>query len=509
MIKPSLEEFKSHAKPGSIIPVYREFLADMETPVSLFKKLDAESEQAFFLESVEQGEQLGRYSFLGADPAIIFRVKGKDQEIISKDSSLKPQETPIATLRYLLNRYKAVTLPDMPPFLGGAVGYMAYDTVRYYEDIPDECKDDLDLPDSLIMIAETLVAFDHVKHRMILIANAHLDGENSVEETYQGACDQLEALRAKLQRNVSGDRLSLPGSKEKKSDSKKGLEAFNDLSIPVYSNFKKEEFEEVVEKAKDYITAGDIFQVVLSQRFDTEVSCHPFDIYRALRAVNPSPYMFYLKCGDDFQLAGSSPEILSKLQGGKVTVRPIAGTRRRGHTHEEDLALEKDLLDDEKEIAEHVMLVDLGRNDIGRVSKFGTVRVDDFKIIERYSHVMHIVSNVVGDIQEGKDGFDVLAATFPAGTLSGAPKIRAMEIIDELEKNKRGPYGGSVVYLSFHGEMDSCITIRTAVIKGNKVYVQAGAGIVADSEPEKEYKECVNKARGMLKAIELAEKGLD
>ncbi len=532
MLNPSFEDFKALAARGNVVPVYRELLADMETPVSVFRKLDAASDHAFLLESVEHGEQLGRYSFLGSDPAVIFRVQGDKQEIIAPESSepFAVKATPIDTLRALLARYRPVTDPKLPPFFGGAVGYMSYDTVRYYERIPDRLPDDLQLPDCLIMIAESLIVFDHVKHRMILVVNARLDKGRDLRDVYQDALVRLEVMRSRIRRPLpappSSDHVQTEaGSKaafeanarrimernlRSGIENRDSVDGFRMLSsLTVKSNFEKEEFLGAVRKAKEYIAAGDIFQVVLSQRFSTEIGCAPFDVYRALRAVNPSPYMFYLKCGPEFQLAGSSPEILSKLQDGKVTVRPIAGTRRRGIDAAEDVALEKDLLADEKERAEHVMLVDLGRNDVGRVSRYGSVKVNDFMVIERYSHVMHIVSNVEGEIAKDRDALDVLAATFPAGTLSGAPKIRAMEIIDELEKNRRGPYGGSVVYMAFDGAMDSCITIRTAVIKGNKVFVQAGAGIVADSDPEREYHECVNKAKGMLTAVQMADEGLD
>ncbi len=504
-INPSFDHFEVLAKRGNVVPVYVELLADLETPVSVFRKLDAASEHAFMLESVEQGETLGRYSFLGSDPAVVFRVQGGKQEIITAGEAIAPGPNPIKTLRALLSRYNAVPNPALPPFFGGAVGYMAYDTVRYYERIPDTRPDELQLPDCLILIAESMVVFDHVRHRMILIVNARTNDGRSLKDVYTDAGRQLDKLKARV--------LSPPppsiASARNGVGAPGGLEEFRDLGITVTSNCPKEYYLEMLRRAKEYITAGDVFQVVLSQRFSTQISCDPFDVYRALRAVNPSPYMFYLKCGRDFQLAGSSPEILSQLEDGKVTVRPIAGTRRRGLTPEEDIALEKDLLADAKERAEHVMLVDLGRNDVGRVSRYGSVVVKDFMTIERYSHVMHIVSSVTGELAEGRDSFDVLAATFPAGTLSGAPKIRAMEIIDELEKTRRGPYGGSVVYFSFDGSMDSCITIRTAVIKGNQVFVQAGGGIVADSDPELEFAETVNKAKGMLKAVAMAEGGLE
>ncbi|MEO8377273.1 MAG: anthranilate synthase component I [Candidatus Sumerlaeota bacterium] len=529
MLNPGLEEFKHLATKGNVVPVYRELLADMETPVSVFKKLNASSEYAFLLESVEQGEKLGRYSFLGADPAAVLRVRGKEQEIIAADGEkFETAETPVATLRSLLARYKPVVDPKLPPFFGGAVGYMSYDTVRYYERIPDNLPDDLQLPDCLIMIADSLIVFDHVKRRMILIVNARIDNYTDTREAYQDAITKLNVMRSRIvnapviaakreeepadpkHRFDATARRVMERNLRKNTDNRESVDGFRTLgSLNVQSNMRKEDYVSAVNKAKEYIAAGDIFQVVYSQRFETEITCDPFDIYRALRAVNPSPYMFYLKCGSEFQLAGSSPEILSKLSQKKVTVRPIAGTRRRGVDAAEDVALEKDLLADEKERAEHVMLVDLGRNDVGRVSKFGTVTVTDFMTIERYSHVMHIVSNVEGELAPGHDALDVISATFPAGTLSGAPKIRAMEIIDELEKSRRGPYGGAVVYLGFNGEMDSCITIRTAVIKGNKVYVQAGGGIVADSDPQREYMECVNKAKGMLTAVQMAEEGLE
>lgn len=510
MKTPDFATFQQLARRGNLVPICQELLADMETPVSVYRKLDAQSDHTFLLESVEGGERLGRYSFIGADPAMVLVVRGGHQELMAPGRTAQVRATPVETLRALLAEYRPVELPGVPPFFGGAVGYMAYDTVRYYERIPDTRPDDLQLPDCVVMIADTIIAFDHVRHRMLLIANAHVREGVSLEESYREATDRLDALRNRLRAPVSMDRISLPGAGPVAATTPApGLAAFADLRIPVTSNTTREQYLDMVARAKEYITAGDIFQVVLSQRFQTEIHCHPFDVYRALRAVNPSPYMFYLKCGRDLQLAGSSPEILSKLEDGKVTVRPIAGTRPRGKSPEEEAALEADLLADQKERAEHVMLVDLGRNDVGRVSRFGTVTVSDFMTIERYSHVMHIVSNVSGEIADGRDGFDVLAATFPAGTLSGAPKIRAMEIIDELEVSRRGPYGGCVVYLAFDGGMDSCIVIRTAIITGGRVHVQAGAGIVADSVPEAEYQECVNKARGMLKAVEMAEIGLD
>jgi anthranilate synthase component 1 len=386
--------------------------------------------------------------------------------------------------------YREAPVPGLPPYTGGAVGYMSYDVVRDVERLPDENPDDLDVPDMFFMLTDSLVAFDHVKHKMVLIANAHI-GATGPDAAYDRAVARLDTMRHKLRQP-----LDLPPQEKK------------EVKITPRSNFKRKDFENVVRRCKEYILSGDVFQVVPSQRWSVPLPCDPFDLYRALRVINPSPYMFYLQMGD-IKLAGSSPEVLVKLQGEKVTVRPIAGTRPRGQTEEEDQALANELLADEKECAEHIMLVDLGRNDVGRVCRFNTVEVDDMKVIERYSHVMHIVSNVVGQIKEGLDAFDVLKATFPAGTLTGAPKIRAMEIIDEMEPMRRGPYGGSVGYFSFNGNLDSCITIRTLLIKGDQVCVQAGAGIVADSDPATEYEETCVKARGMINAIEWAARGLD
>ena len=493
MIRPSLEEFQQRARRGNLVPVTREILADLETPVSVFRKL-ADSPHAFLLESVENGEHVGRYSFLGADPLAILKARGSHQEIVhqSDERDFETRDSPLETLRHVMNHYRAVEDPELPPFVGGAVGYMAYDAVRYFEEIPDENPDPLGLPDCLVMLADSLVAFDHVKRRMILVVNALVESEADAPRAYERALHRLDKLHA---------RVTAP-------DPPPAAPVAPAADPEVTSNFTKEGFEQAVRDAKEHIAAGDIFQVVLSQRFSTELGCDPLDVYRALRAVNPSPYMFYLQFGS-LRIAGSSPEILARAERGLATVRPIAGTRPRGKDPAHDRALEKELLADAKEVAEHVMLVDLGRNDLGRVCKHGTVKVGDFMVIERYSHVMHIVSNVEGQLRDDADAFDVLAATFPAGTLSGAPKIRAMQIIDKLEPTRRGPYGGAVVYFGFGGAMDSCITIRTAIIKDGIAHVQAGAGIVADSVPESEYEETRNKARGMLRAIEWARRGLD
>jgi anthranilate synthase component 1 len=487
---PSKEEFLKKATQGNLIPVYKEVLADMETPVSAFRKLQ-ESDYAFLLESVEKGETLGRYSFLGAEPSIVFKSKANEINLLYQkaEDEFFTNDAPLQSLREIMQRYQPVVDPDLPPFFGGAVGYIGYDAVRNFEKLPDLSPDDLNLPDCFFMITDTIVIFDHVKHRMLIASNAHI--RDNPEEAYDRAVHQIEVLYSRLKRM-----------------SKAPERTFTDIDRVVDSNVQKEKFEEAVRRCKEYILSGDIFQVVISQRLQTAIQCDPFDIYRALRAINPSPYMFYLQLGN-LKIAGSSPEILVKLTDGKVQIRPIAGTRPRGATRLEDAALERELLADPKELAEHIMLVDLGRNDCGRVAEFGSVRVDDLKTIERYSHVMHIVSNVEGTLRKGLDAYDVLRACFPAGTVTGAPKIRAMEIIEELEPVKRGPYAGAVGYFSFSGNLDTCITIRTIIMKDEIAYVQAGAGIVADSVPENEYHETMNKARAMLRAIDMAERGLE
>jgi anthranilate synthase component 1 len=489
---PSREEFLRRASQGNLIPVHREIVADMETPVSAFRKL-CDTPYAFLLESVEGGETLGRYSFLGSEPRIVFRSKRRDVEILHANGRKESFgcDSPMDALRSVLDRYQFVPDPTLPPFCGGAVGYVSYDEIRNIEPVGSRAIDDRQLPDIFFIITDTLVIFDHVRHRLRILANALIEDGANPMDAYDAAIRRINAVHQRLLRPVP------------RCD-----QTVNSSSVPMESNFTPEDFEEIVEKAKEYIRAGDIFQVVLSQRFEVPITCDPFDIYRALRAVNPSPYMFYLQF-DDLRLAGSSPEILVRVSGDQVQIRPIAGTRPRGATREEDLRLERELLADPKERAEHIMLVDLGRNDCGRVCEFGTVRVDDLMVIERYSHVMHIVSNVTGKLRPGLNSFDVLKAAFPAGTVSGAPKIRAMQIIDELEPVMRGPYAGAVGYLSYDGNLDSCITIRTIVIHGDRAYIQAGAGIVADSDPANEYRETINKASALVRAIELAETGLD
>jgi anthranilate synthase component 1 len=492
-IKPSLEQFTDKARQGNLIPVYQEILADMETPVSAFLKIAGQSEHAFLLESVEHGESLGRYSFLGSDPELVFECRGKQVTISEQGEKrrIEVERSPLNQLREILRRYRPVSDPDLPPFTGGAVGYISYDMVRDFERLPDLKPDDIGAPDAHFVLADSLVVFDHVKRKIILLTNAHVAAPRDAALAYEHAAAKLADLRARLNRP-----LAYPANGSGQA-----------VEIAPQSNFSREDYLAVVERCKEYVRAGDIVQVVPSQRWHVPLPCDPFNIYRALRTINPSPYMFYLKA-DDLHLAGSSPEVLVKLIGETVTVRPIAGTRRRGRTAEEDKALERELLADPKERAEHVMLVDLGRNDVGRVARYGTVRVTDLMVIERYSHVMHIVSNVEGQIRAGCDAFDALRACFPAGTLTGAPKIRAMEIIEEVEPQRRGPYGGAMGYVGFNGNLDACITIRTVVVKGNDAYVQAGGGVVADSVPELEFKETENKARGLMRAIEMAARGL-
>ena len=498
MYYPTLEDFRKEAKSGNTIPVYRSILADMETPVSAFYKLMPDN-YAFLLESVEGGENIARYSFLGSQPSVLFHSKGHQVtiEYLEKgETVVQEYEDPLSALEELMQNYRPVDSEELPKFHGGAVGYMSYDMVRFVEELPDDTEDELQLPDCFFMIAETLLIFDHVNHQIKVVANAHIDGD--VDAAYANALAKIEALVEKLTAPASETHL-------RRNSGDNQVEYDKIISEPE-SNFTKSNYEAVVRRAKEYIAAGDIIQVVPSQRFSCPVSVDSFEIYRALRMVNPSPYMYYLQL-DGFEIVGASPEMMVRVEDGIVQTVPIAGTRPRGTTPEEDLELEQKLLSDPKERAEHVMLVDLGRNDLGRVCEYNTVEVTDLMIVERFSHVMHIVSHVIGRLREEFTAFDVLRSCLPAGTLSGAPKIRAMEIIDELEPTRRATYGGAVGYFSFSGSADTAITIRTAVIKDNTAYVQAGGGVVADSVPETEYHETVSKARAMLSAIALAEQG--
>ena len=491
MFKPSLEEFKKLAKSGNLIPVYKEILADLDTPVSAYMKI-GDGDYSFLLESVEGGEKWARYCFLGCDPAVVVSSKGRN---ITIDENGKRQErkidsgTPLSAIKEILARYNPVDVPGLPRFSGGAVGFISYDMVRFFEDLPEDTVDDLNVPDSQFIITDTMLVFDNVSQTIKMVSNAFIESDD-LDEVYEQTIKKISLLEEKL-----------------KTPLKISNQANEEVAQTKFeSNFEKEKFKGAVDKVKQYILEGDAIQIVLSQRLSFDIKKKAFDIYRALRTVNPSPYMYFLKFGD-IEVVGSSPEILVRLEDEKVEVRPIAGTRKRGKNEEEDVALEKDLLQDEKELAEHIMLVDLGRNDLGRVAKISSVEVNESFTVERYSHVMHIVSNVRGILKEGLDCFDVLEATFPAGTVSGAPKIRAMEIIEEMEPNRRGLYAGAVGYIGFSGNMDTAIAIRTLVVKAQTAYLGVGAGIVADSVPESEFEETMNKGRALLKAVELAEKG--
>jgi anthranilate synthase component 1 len=491
MVTPSLREFKRLALQGNLIPVYEEVHFDWETPISAFRKIDS-GKFSFLLESVAGGEKWGRYSFLGSQPSHLFRSRGEEFEILKNGEVWRKgkDKDPLQALQGFLGNFRAAPHDSLPRFFGGAVGYTSYDVVRSFEKIPELLPPDLALYDCYFMITDTLLVFDNVKQKIKVIANVALDGTQTPGEAYREAEEKIGGIVARLQAPA-------PASSPRKSFSPSRL-------LP---NLSREEFMKGVERAKEYIRAGDVIQVVLSQRFSTELSCEPFDVYRALRSVNPSPYLFYLKI-DDAVLLGASPEVMVRLEGSQIELRPLAGTRRRGKTQAEDMEMEKDLLADEKERAEHIMLVDLGRNDVGRVAMIGSVEVTELMGVERYSHVMHIVSHIRGLLAPGKHSFDVFRAAFPAGTVSGSPKIRAMEIIEEVEPVRRGPYAGAVGYFSFSGNMDTCITIRSILIKDGKAYIQVGAGIVADSEPEKEYEETLNKAQAIFRAIQEAEEGL-
>jgi anthranilate synthase component 1 len=484
------------------VPVYRQLIGDTLTPVSAFCKIQ-EEDWAFLFESVVGGERVGRYSFLGSGPFLRFQAFQNRVQL----QTMPPQSTPgrrpqapatvelehpdpLKLLEEKLSAYRAPHLPGLPRFCGGAVGYAGYDTVRYVERLPKPPADDRHLPDLCFAFYDRMVIFDHINKTIAVVAHAHVDSQN-LERSYQSACAQVDRLVERLQQGVADLQLT-------------DIAPIGEVHLPYRSNFEPRDFETAVAKCKEYIKAGDIFQVVLSQRLQTQTRARPFDIYRTLRVVNPSPFMFYLKAGP-LCLVGSSPEIMVRVEGDRVIIRPLAGTRPRGKTEEEDERLAAELLADPKERAEHIMLVDLGRNDVGRVARYGTVQLSDVMTIERYSHVMHLCSTVSGRLAESKTAFDALRACLPAGTLSGAPKVRAMEIIDELEPQRRGPYGGAVGYVDFSGSMDTCIALRTLVLKGQTAYLQAGAGIVADSVPATEREETLNKAMGLLRALEIAE----
>jgi anthranilate synthase component 1 len=496
--RPSYEEFARCLEPAAMcVPVYRQLTGDGLTPVSAFARIER-SAPSFLFESVIGGEKVGRFSFLGTEPFLKFEARGPEVSISeTQDGGTVHRFTskdPFLELQRLVERYRAASIPGLPRFAGGAVGYASYDAVRYTENLPDVPNDDRGLPDLLFAFYDRMVLFDHIRKTILVVAQAHVGPSANPQTAYETACRRIDDLV---------DRLAASGPALGVCD----IATDAPVSLQVRSNLTRDQYEQVVRHCQEYIKAGDIFQVVPSQRFELETPAEPFDIYRVLRVVNPSPFLFYLPFGE-FALIGSSPEILVRVEDGVVTIRPLAGTRPRGRTEAEDRDLEAELLADPKERAEHIMLVDLGRNDVGRVARYGTVLLTDVMKVERYSHVMHITSNVTGRLRPDRTAFDALRAGLPAGTVSGAPKVRAMQIIDEVEPHKRGPYAGAVGYIDFTGNMDTCIALRTLVLRGKTAYIQAGGGIVHDSVPATEYEETVNKARGLLKAIEIAESQL-
>ena len=490
MIQPSLEETQALAKQGNVIPIYKEILGDLLTPAAAFLRVAQGRQRVFLLESVEGGEQLARYSFIGWDP--FLNVRGKDQvvEIEEFGQTRVEKGNPIDKLRSIADKFRPVPSEGLPPFSGGGVGYFAYDVVRQFEQLPNIAPDPLGLLDFYVMYFSAILAFDHLRHRIYIVANIFAErGGSSLPSKYQDALHRINQTEKRLRAPLSLGSAPSPTA----------------VPEPV-SNLSKTEYRSNIEVAKEYIRKGDVFQVVLSQRLSTEITCDPFDVYRALRFINPSPYMFFLRI-DDLHLVGASPEMLVKVSRGRVEYGPIAGTRPRGADNAEDERLAEELRNDDKERAEHIMLVDLGRNDLGRVCDYGSVEVSDLMRIEKYSHVMHLVSSVEGNLRDEFDCYDALAACIPAGTVSGAPKVRAMEIIEELEPTRRGVYGGAVAYLDFSGNLDACIALRTLVIKDKIAYIQAGGGIVADSDPDSEIEESFNKARALVRAIAFAHSG--
>lgn len=487
---PTPAVFARLATGHSLVPVYRRLVSDTLTPVAAFRHIDTGG-SAYLFESVVGGEKIGRYSFLATDPFLTLSARGEEVTVEFPDRKEKyTAQDPLDELRRKLASFKAAHLPELPPFAGGAIGYAGYDVVRYVERLPNAPPDDRQLPDLSFAFYDRMIVFDNVDKTLYVVAMARLDQFRDAETAYADAQRRIDEWVEKLNAPVHSALTDIATS--------------GDPSLDFTSNFSQDKYEAAVRKCVEYIRAGDIFQVVLSQRLAVPVKSDPFEIYRTLRVVNPSPFMFYVRTPET-TLVGSSPEIMCRVVNGVVTVRPLAGTRKRGATEEEDRQLAEELLADPKERAEHVMLVDLGRNDVGRVAKFGSVKLSDVMVIERYSHVMHITSNVTGELREGLDAFDALKASLPAGTVSGAPKVRAMEIIDELEPHRRGPYAGAVGYIDYCGNMDTCIALRTIVFQKGTAYLQAGAGIVADSDPASEYQETLNKARGLLKAIEITE----
>jgi anthranilate synthase component I len=504
-IHPTYDEFVSLAQRGNVVPISCEILGDLETPVSAFLKIHR-GRHGFLLESVQGGEKWGRYSFLGTEPERVWTARGHDVEERTRQGDVRRRKVPdvLGALRDWLRTYRPVSLPGLPRFSGGAVGYLGYDLVRDFERLPTRAEDDLGLPDVMLALADRLLVFDNVTQKIRVIANLFLQEGTDLRASYDAGVMSIEEWLERLRGPLPTEKGSDNFSRRKKLSTPFSTEKLSDPFSPMRSNLEQAQYEAMVRRAKEYVHAGDVIQVVLAQRFAGELRAAPFDVYRTLRSINPSPYLFFLDLGD-FALAGASPEVMVRVEGGEVTVRPIAGTRPRGTVERDDLELEQELLNDPKEIAEHIMLVDLGRNDVGRVAATGSVEVTERLLVERYSHVMHIVSNVRGRLAPEMDAFDAFRATFPAGTLSGAPKVRAMEIIEELEPVRRGVYGGAVGYFDFSGNMDTGIAIRTVLFKDGRAYVQAGAGIVADSVPEREHLECLNKARGMFQALRSAE----
>ena len=492
---PTLDKFCELAGAHDAVPVFRRLLSDSLTPVSAFKRIDNGGTACLF-ESVVGGENVGRYSFLAMDPQVLVSSRANTVTVTADGKSETFESAnPLEEIRSRIMQYNVAVFPDMPPFTGGAVGYAGYDVVRYVEDLPNSPPDDRDLPDMSFAFYDRMLVFDHITKTITVVALAWPKQHETLETAFADANQRIDTM-IELLNQPTVDLCCLD------ADLPTG-------DVPEFkSNFTQAKFEQAVKDCIEYIGAGDIFQVVLNQRLELEIHCDPFEIYRSLRVMNPSPFMFFLRT-DETTLVGSSPEIMCRVVDKEMTVRPLAGTRKRGKTPAEDLALEQELLSDQKERAEHVMLVDLGRNDVGRVAQYGSIELPDVMVVERYSHVMHISSTVTGQLQDGRDSFDALMASLPAGTVSGAPKVRAMEIIDQFEPHRRGPYAGAVGYIDYSNNMDTCIALRTMVIKGNKAYVQAGAGIVADSNPTSEYEETMNKAKGLLRAIQMTHERVD
>jgi anthranilate synthase component I len=487
VIQPNFQTFCQLVRQGNLVPIHDTYTADLLTPVGAHLRLARHAKYSFLLENVEGGETVGRYTFTGVLPEEVFRARGRSCTLETRRGTVQFDGHPVEHLRQLTARYQPVRIPGLPPLTAGAIGYFAYDMVRLIERIPDHGRDDVGVDDCVMMFFHGLVAFDHVQHRVSIIRNVFAEGPGSLRSKYDAAVNDIRRTRRLLE-----GPLPRPDRARRAQP------------VRLKSNMTKQEFVAAVKRAKDYILAGDAFQIVVSQRFSAKTCADSFEIYRALRVINPSPYLYFLKL-DDVSVVGSSPEMLVKVEGRHAFYKPLAGTRPRGRSDEEDRKLERELLDDPKERAEHIMLVDLGRNDLGRVCEYSSVKVDRLMFVERFSHVMHLVSSLRGKLRKEVDCFDTLMACFPAGTLSGAPKVRAMEIIDELEPTRRGIYAGAILYLDFSGNLDSCIGLRTLVAKDGRVYIQAGAGIVADSVPEREYAETLDKARALVKALEIAQ----